>query len=262
MKLELITRRPAQGVDRKNILFIHGSWHGAACWDEYFLPYFAAHGYTAHAVSLRGHGKSGCDKRFKLVRIADYVADVERAVAGLPQPLVLVGHSMGGFILQHYLENHRAPAAVLMTPVPHAGALPTTLRLAVRHPWMFAKVNVLLRLSPMIDDPRLPRRYFFQANLDPAKAERFRSFLCDESYLAFLDMLVLDLPRRGCGGTPVLVQLAGRDRVVFPGGVRKTAARYGTTPAAFPGASHDLMLDDAWRAAADHILEWLKAKGL
>ena len=257
--LEVITRTPPRGPVRNHILFIHGSWHGAWCWDEHFLPYFAAQGYAAHALSLRGHGKSGCDKRLKLLRIADYVADVERVISRLPRPLVLIGHSMGGFILQKYLENHRAPAAVMMTPVPCAGALPTTLRLMIRHPWLFVKVNVLLSLLPMVGTPRLAQEAFFRNNLDPATTARYASLLADESYLAFLDMLVLNRPKRGCGGTPALVLTAGHDRLVFPGSIRKTAARYATTPVIFPGASHDLMLDESWRMAADCILEWLRS---
>jgi pimeloyl-ACP methyl ester carboxylesterase len=40
------------------LLFVHGAWHGAWCWDEYFLDFFAGRGYRALAVSLRGHGNS------------------------------------------------------------------------------------------------------------------------------------------------------------------------------------------------------------
>lgn len=31
------------------IVFVHGAWHGAWCWEEHFVDYFAQHGYAIHA---------------------------------------------------------------------------------------------------------------------------------------------------------------------------------------------------------------------
>jgi non-heme chloroperoxidase len=36
---------------------------------------------------------------------------------------VLIGHSMGGMVLQKYLEKREAPAVVLMSSVPPQGLL-------------------------------------------------------------------------------------------------------------------------------------------
>jgi len=94
MKLEVITRRPTSESGTPPLLFVHGAWHGAWCWDEHFLPYFAEHGYEAHAVSLRGHGESETDKSLRLVRIRDYVDDVASVAGGFDAPPVLIGHSI------------------------------------------------------------------------------------------------------------------------------------------------------------------------
>jgi pimeloyl-ACP methyl ester carboxylesterase len=56
MQLEVLTNIK-QVTQRSPILFVHGAWHGAWCWEN-FLPYFADRGYGAYAVSLRGHGAS------------------------------------------------------------------------------------------------------------------------------------------------------------------------------------------------------------
>jgi len=58
MKIELITRKPDDKPKATSLLFVHGKWHGAWCWDEHFLPYFAAYGYDSTALSLRGHADS------------------------------------------------------------------------------------------------------------------------------------------------------------------------------------------------------------
>lgn len=43
---------------RPPLVFVHGSYHGAWCWRENFMPYFAAAGYDTYAISLRGQGGS------------------------------------------------------------------------------------------------------------------------------------------------------------------------------------------------------------
>src|SRR6202008_4139991 len=60
--LDVIEKRPSRESDNAPVLFVHGAWHGAWCWDEHFLDFFAAKGYRSLAVSLRGHGKSPAPK--------------------------------------------------------------------------------------------------------------------------------------------------------------------------------------------------------
>ena len=109
MKLEMISKYPSDAAHPTPLLFIHGTLHGAWCWDVHFLDYFAQHGFAAHAVNLRGHGNSEGREKLRWTRIADYVEDVANAVRQLPSPPILIGHSMGGFIIQKYLEDHALP---------------------------------------------------------------------------------------------------------------------------------------------------------
>jgi pimeloyl-ACP methyl ester carboxylesterase len=130
MKLEMLSEAPKGPQRQPAVLFVHGAWQGAWCW-ETFRPYFAENGYTAYAVSLRGHGNSEHPSYFfSWMRIRDYVADVAQAVDQLPGNPVLVGYSMGGLVRQKYLEDHAAPGAILLAPVPTQGVLRTALRIA------------------------------------------------------------------------------------------------------------------------------------
>ncbi|MCB0946221.1 MAG: alpha/beta fold hydrolase, partial [Mycobacterium sp.] len=90
------------------LLFVHGAWHGAWCWDEHFLDFFADNGYRALALSLRGHGNSATDKKLGRLSIADYVDDVRTVAETLPTPPEVIGHSLGGLVVQKYLENQPA----------------------------------------------------------------------------------------------------------------------------------------------------------
>jgi len=68
------------------LLFVHGAWHGAWCWEEHFLRYFGDRGWSVKAIDVRGHGSAPGRERLRWTRIAEYVADVAEAAAALPEP--------------------------------------------------------------------------------------------------------------------------------------------------------------------------------
>lgn len=83
------------------ILLIHGAWHGPWCWDA-FAGRLRERGHDVRAMRLRGHdGQPGRIWH----RVRDYVEDVERAAAEFDRPPVLVGHSIGGLLVQKCLEQ-------------------------------------------------------------------------------------------------------------------------------------------------------------
>ena len=103
--LEVRSRLPdrvaAKGNGRKPpLLFVHGGYGDAWCWEPYFLPWFAAKGWPAHALSLRGHGTSSGAETLFIAGLDDYVADVEHVAGELDAAPILVGHSMGAAICE------------------------------------------------------------------------------------------------------------------------------------------------------------------
>ncbi len=262
MQLEVLSREPNAAPRPTPILFVHGAWHGAWCWDEHFLPYFADHGYRAYALSLRGHGASAASRHFRTARIRDYAADVAQVAAQFATPPIVVGHSMGGLVVQKYLEAHAAPAAVLMASVPTSGALRTTLNIARKHPLRFLQANATWKLYPIIATPRLAREVFFSPGYPSEELQRHYPRLQNEAYLAFLDMIAFALPRPKRVTTPLLVLAAQRDAIFTPREERRTARRYGAEFKLFANTAHDMMLEATWRQAADSILTWLDDRGL
>jgi len=261
MHLETITRLPEGNARPTPLLFVHGACHGAWCWDEHFLPYFAEHGYASHALDLRGHGKSDNSRSLRTTRIDHYVKDLSSVVDTLHIPPVLVGHSMGGLVIQRYLEGRDLPAAVLLATNPIGGTMGTTLRMAKRHPLAFTKASVTMRLWPLIESPRLARELLFPDDMSEADSDRYWSRLQDESYLAYLEMLAFRKPRPKRVTTPVLVIGGKEDRLFTRSEMVKTARAYGGSPVMIPGAAHDLMLDTRWQQAADAMLAWLSERG-
>lgn len=259
MNLELITRKPPGNGCPTPILFVHGAWHGAWCWDEHFLPYFAEHGFTVHALSFRNHGKSESIGQLRWKRGADYVADVAQIVRQIGKPPVLVGHSLGGYVVQKYLEKRSVPAAVLLSSVPPRGALGATIRTFRRHPWAFLKTNLQLRLWPIIGSPQLTHDAFFSESMPVEQVNAYFTKMQDEAYLAYLDIVFLNLPRPKRVSKPPMLVLGGTDDAIFtPGEARATARTYNAEVEIFPNMAHDLMLESGWQAVANRIITWLK----
>lgn len=244
--LEVVERQPADPGDRPAILFVHGLGHGAWCWENW-LDATADAGHPAYAVSLRGHG--GSSGRLRTSRLGQYVDDVIAAASALPAPPVLVGHSMGGLVVQQVLARFAVRAAVLVAPIPAHPALASLAAIARRHP---------LDALRIVGGGSLPLRpeYLFH-ELGDAEAAAYSARCGGESAVVQYQLLLHRPARPPLGSPPVLVLATPDDRLVPIGGVRRTAARYGADLVEFPGMGHDLMLDERWREPLDAMLAWL-----
>lgn len=260
--LEVISRGAAGRRNTTPLLFVHGAWHAAWCWDRGFLQFFADRGYAVHALSLRGHGRSLGRERLRWTRLAEYVRDVAAVAARCAVPPVVIGHSMGGGVVQKYLETHDAPAAVLMAPMPSHGVLGTTLRIHLRHTWRALRMHAKLSLLPLVETPDIVGELFFSRSTPRQILEEFTQQMQDESYCAFLDMLMLNLPRPRRVQAPMLVLGAQEDAIFTPGEVQRTASAYGTDAVMFPGMAHDMMLEPGWERVAAYIERWLRGRSI
>jgi pimeloyl-ACP methyl ester carboxylesterase len=260
--LEVIDKGCVSGSHPVPLLFVHGAWHAAWCWDENFLSFFADKGYRALAVSLRGHGGSPTYKPLRACSVADYVEDVSLVADSLPTRPVVIGHSMGGFIVQKYLESHDAPAGVLMASMPAQGNLGSGLRWIRRHPWHFTKMSITGKALAYISTPQLARERFFSAQTPDSQVLHYAARLQEESTRVGIDCLVLSLPRPKRVTTPLLVLGAHDDGAHTRKEVRATARAYRTEAEFFPNMGHDMMLEPGWIAVAERIHTWLGTHGL
>lgn len=77
-------------------LLVHGSWHGAWCW-EALAPGLLAQGHKVIAPDLPGHGEDRTPAW--RVTLGSYARRIREAAATATEPPVVVGHSMGGFAM-------------------------------------------------------------------------------------------------------------------------------------------------------------------
>lgn len=260
MKLETITRTPSNQKHKTPLLFVHGMWHGAWCWDEFFLPFFADAGYHVTALSLRGH--AGSEGKIAGSSIMDYVRDVEEVAKTLPTPPMLIGHSMGGFIVQKFLERNSAPAGVLLAPAPPYGVWNGTWLVLKHSPLTLLKILTRFRLQPLVETPESVRWAFFSEDLPREQLLKYHAKMNDESFRMYLDLLGLNLVRTKKIKTPLLVLGAREDTVISNGDVEKTAHAYNTTAEFFPHMAHDMMLEKGWQGVAERIMKCFEENGL
>ena len=248
-------RPPGAGSPRGRLLLVHGMWGGSWYWG-YWLRRFADAGYDAWAVNLRGHHGSRPGTRVDGLGVLDYVADVTGCVAELGD-VALIGHSLGGLVVQKVAEQRALRAAVLLTSAPPRGIL------AVRGP-------VLRRLSrytgallsgrafvPTVADARA----LLFNELSPELARDAHARLVPESGRAArevaLGRVAVDRTRVRC---PVLVVGAVRDAITPVAIGRKLAARYRAEYRELAGHAHMPMLEEGWERVADDLLDWLKGR--
>jgi len=261
--LELISHAPRRLTHPVPLVFVHGAFVAAWCWDEYFLPYFARQGFAAHALSLRGHGASDGWESLASASIEDYEADVLRIVRHVGEPVILIGHSMGGMVVQRCLRRTHAAAAVLMASVPPEGLMGSSFLLAARDPALLRELNLIQYAHPGFATAEGLRRAVFSERIAADDLARHFTRMQPESQRAVFD---LAWPQHlfigGADGLPVLVLGGERDAFFPPQLVDSTARTYRVAPRIFPAMAHAMMLEPDWRPVADAIVAWLGEIGM
>jgi pimeloyl-ACP methyl ester carboxylesterase len=261
--IELISHVPAKVKHPAPLIFVHGAFVAAWCWDDHFLPYFARRGYAAHALSLRGHGGSAGWDNLAMTSVDDYETDVQHIARHLGKSPVVIGHSMGGMVVQRCLHKLNAAAAVFMASVPPEGLLGSSMMIAARDPELFGEINLIQHAHPSFATLHGVRRAVFSEHIPDEEIGKHLARMQPESQRAIFD---LSWPQHFFIGrapdVPVLV-LGGEEDAFFPRGVIESTARvYGVEAGIFPGMAHAMMLEPDWQLVADRIIEWLKSTGV
>jgi len=101
---------------RPPILFIHGAFSNAGHFDSW-VERFSRAGFACHVPPLPGHAPYDPGALASL-SMDDYLAALEREVAKLSEPPVLVGHSMGGLLAQQFAAKGGCRALVCVAAAP------------------------------------------------------------------------------------------------------------------------------------------------
>jgi pimeloyl-ACP methyl ester carboxylesterase len=249
----VLSARPVHAVYRP-ILFVHGYLVHAAVFADW-LPFFAARGFPAYAVNLRGRCGSRPEIDIGKASIQDFVDDAAAVARWLGRPAV-VGHSMGGLIAQKLAEQDAVSAAALVTPAPPRGISVVTLRLAIKQ---LKYLGAMVRGRAVVP-AREDMRELVLNRVPPAEQEALLDMMIPDSGRAGRDMSIVGVPvdetRVRC---PLLVVAAGDDRFIPKQVVTRIATRYRAPMQTMIGRGHMVICEPEWESLADLIARWLVA---
>lgn len=266
MKIKRVAEHPSLNIiecqpkkaTQTPIVFIHGANMSAWCWDEHFMPFFANLGHPCYAIDLRGHGKSGGQQQLASNSIADYINDIQRVIDEIGEPPILVGHSLGGLIIQKYIEENTVPACVLMASVPADGLVPSVFDLML-NPTTFVQMNLGQLFGTWFSPVDVTRKSIFSGNVSDNTVIRYCSEMQPSSPKALLDTLWLGLPtKKNPFKIPMLSLGADEDTFFRPEQIKKTADLYQADYINMKNTSHTMMIDEHWQESADAIKDWLE----
>jgi pimeloyl-ACP methyl ester carboxylesterase len=241
------------------IVLIHGLWLSADTWQNWVERYRLA-GHVVHAPdwpSDPGIGLAAATEHF------------DAFVRSLPDPPVIIGHSMGGLITQVLLDRGLGRAGVAIQPSKPRGVLRAPLSMW-RSAW------------PWLRDPRNRGRavsigkghfhYAFANTVSRDDSDRWHKQLAVPAPGSVLfDVAVADfLPKSRAASAvdfanseraPLLLVAGDRDRMMPESVVYENFNRYRRSSAptdfkVFHGRSHLITVLDGWQDVADHALAW------
>ena len=112
------------------VILLHGMSASLHDWDS-LLPQLAAAGFAGYALDLLGHGESHkpASNSYQTDWMFDHFMQWLDALK-LNQPVVLIGHSLGGYIALEYASRfpENTQALILVDPFYSRSQLPAILR--------------------------------------------------------------------------------------------------------------------------------------
>lgn len=216
------------------LVFLHGVGGGHHAWERQ-LPHFARLGYPAHAWDQPGYGESATVEPYDFEQVSAALRRLIEALGG--EPVVLVGHSMGGMVAQEAYARfpELVKALVLCFTSPAFAGADTA----------FAREFIAARLAPLDAGQTMAA---IAARLMPtmrgsksdpaglALAERIMAAVPPDTYRKAVRMLTTFDRRRELAAirVPTLLIAGTDDRTAPPEVMRKMAQK-------IPGAEYVLL---------------------
>jgi hypothetical protein len=255
--IERRVRYPESRNNSPPVLLVHGAWHAAWCWEQ-LATELARKGYEVHYFSLPGHGGSALSKKqLNDYTLTDYVRFLTERIDEIGVKPIVIGHSMGGALLQLYLQTHTLPAAILMASIPTAGTLPLILRIAVRFPFALLKALLRYKSEIIIETPKRVRALFYSRD-NPIDVEAIQRRLGSESMRILYPLMCPWTFKKIRTGTPVYVVAGESDNITSISEQRQLAEHLSAKFTIMKGQAHCLMLEPKYQFVAQLLDNWIR----
>ncbi|MEO3406792.1 alpha/beta hydrolase [Mucilaginibacter sp. CAU 1740] len=249
----------------KTIVFIHGMFQNPKSWENW-IAYFNEKGYNCIAPAWPMHVGSPADLRENPpaglgdLHLQTIVDEIERVIASLPEKPILIGHSVGGLIVQILVQKGLAEIGV-----PIDSVAPNAM---LAFDWGFMKNSAL------IANPFKGNEPFFM-DLESFHGSFCNTMSIEETEVAFNETATHDSRNvlRDCMGeaghidlelphAPLLF-IGGEEDEIIPYELNEKNAKAYTDEIsitdfkAFPNRGHWICGQAGWEEIANYISEWL-----
>jgi pimeloyl-ACP methyl ester carboxylesterase len=252
----------------KTIVLIHGMFMTPLCWEKW-IPYYESKGYKVVAPAWPGRDKSVDELRkahpdsdLAKLKLGDIVEHVAKAIGALDEKPVIIGHSMGGLVVQLLLQRDVAVAGVAVDPAPPAGVFTTEFSFLKAN---FPAINPFLLSQPVqMSFEHFQYAFVNTLPLDEQRAAYDRYVVPESrgvptSSLGEAGKVDFQRPRR-----PLLITAGEKDHIIPSSLNRSNYEKYKgpsiTDFKEFSGRDHFLIGSRGWQEVADYCLEWLNQK--
>lgn len=258
-------------TDKPTIVLVHGLWMTPRSWEGWVDRYRKA-GYNVLAPSWPGlEGEVEAIRRdptpLKGLKMRTVVDHYDRIIRLLDAPPILMGHSLGGIVVQLLADRGLGCAVVPVAPGQTAGV-------AVL-PWSTVRSGFSVLGNPFTYNgapPLSPRQfhYAFTNQLDAAASKKVYDRLCIPAagrmlWDAALSLLnpngVTKVNYKNGDRAPMLFIAGTKDHVVPPSIPKATIKKYAGSGAVieykeYPGRTHHIVGQEGWEEIADYALRW------
>ncbi len=260
--IERIVYRPKDRRYETPIVLQHGMWHGAWFWESW-QALLATWGWEVHAHSLPGHGNSPVQRPIKLCTLDYYLKFLRDEVGRFSQRPVVIGHSMGGALIQWYLKYvGDLPAAVLVAPWGSHSMIRDGLRpLLRRDPLSIPLMMASWDATPMMRDPFRAGQALLgpQSRITP---EALFARLGPESAMILYQHNPPFWQPPSHINTPLLWIAAEADALLPERIQRESADYYGADYVVVEQSGHDVLYAPNQHLVAEKIHRWLVQHGI
>ncbi|MBN1485281.1 MAG: alpha/beta fold hydrolase [Chloroflexia bacterium] len=261
--VERIVYKPHQPRFQTPLLMQHGMFHGAWCW-HLWQELFAGWGWESHAFSLPGHAGSPVRRRIAHCTLDYYLRFLKAEVERLPRRPVLVGHSMGGALIQWYLKyvGDDLPAAVLVAPwVSHHMFEEGAGRFLRLDPLFYALMLLSGTANPMVRTPQRAARLFISERAVYSPPELHARLGPESMRVLYQHNWPFWRPPERVR-TPLLWVAGEQDAGISEAAERRSAAHYRADYIVAEQAGHNLIMEHNYRQTAERIQQWLEERDL
>ena len=257
---------PLPDAPRATVLLVHGLGEHAGRYDA-LARHLGAWGYAVRGYDHYGHGESsgprgGLPWDTRLLDDLTDIVDATRARMPAGQPLVLLGHSMGGLVAARFVALGLRPvdALVLSSPALDAGLGPVQKLLLAALPLMAPNLRVGNGLDAryLSHDDAVVRAYLADPLCHNRISVRLARFIAEAGPAT--------VARAAHWQVPTLLLWAGADRLVNPAGSRafaSAAPKERVQAHCFEPLYHELFNESPELAepVRERLQHWLAAHG-